>query len=111
MNSFLRRSSCLRAVMSRATFDAPMILSSAFLTGEIVNDTSIRLPSLRNRTVSKCSMDSPRRICSVIAGSSFACSGGTRIESVFEMRYSRRRRWDQPIRRSAPPGPGAAPRR
>ena len=56
----------LAGVMSRAIFDAPMILPSALLTGEIVRDTSTRLPSFRNRTVSKCSIRSPRLSCSMI---------------------------------------------
>ena len=43
---------CLRSVMSRAIFDAPMILPSAFLMGDTVSEISTKLPSLRWRTVS-----------------------------------------------------------
>ena len=50
------------SVMSLAIFDAPTILPSAFLTGETVSETTIRLPFLRCRTVSKWSMRSPRLI-------------------------------------------------
>ena len=35
------------SVMSRAIFDAPTILPCAFLTGETVSETTMRLPSLR----------------------------------------------------------------
>ncbi len=45
--------SLLTLVMSRAILDAPTTRPSWFLIGEMVSDTSIRLPSLRRRTVSK----------------------------------------------------------
>ena len=56
----------------------PTIFPSASLTGEIVSETSTRLPSLRTRSVSKCSMHSPRRMRSMISGSSSGWSAGTR---------------------------------
>jgi hypothetical protein len=42
----------LRAVMSRAIFEAPMIRPGESRTGETVSETSISVPSLRRRTVS-----------------------------------------------------------
>jgi hypothetical protein len=39
--------------MSLEIFDAPTILPSAFLTGEMVRETTIRLPFLRCLTVSQ----------------------------------------------------------
>ena len=49
------------AVTSRAIFDAPITWPAAPSNGEIVTDTSIGVPSLRTRTVSKWSTRSPRR--------------------------------------------------
>jgi PAS domain-containing protein len=46
----------LSSVMSRAILDAPTIFPREFLIGEMVSEMSTRLPSLRCRTVSKCSM-------------------------------------------------------
>ena len=66
---------------SRATFDAPMISPVGLRTGEIVTDTSIGVPSLRRRTVSKWSTRSPRRSRSRIFGSSSRRSGG-KITSI-----------------------------
>jgi len=48
-----RRASRLRSVMSRATFEAPMTQPCASLTGEMVTETSNKVPSFRLRTVSK----------------------------------------------------------
>src|SRR5262249_33411900 len=71
-NKFLLRCSASRArmaicswfrfcsVISLATFDAPTILPSAFLTGDTVSETTIKLPCLRCRMVSKWSIRSPR---------------------------------------------------
>ena len=67
--------------MSRAIFDAPTILPSLFLIGEMVSDTSTRLPSLRSRTVSKWSIRSPRRMRCSRAGTSSGWSAGTRTDS------------------------------
>ena len=67
------------SVMSRAIFDAPTILPSAFLTGETVNETAIRLPCLRCRTVSKWSIRSPRLMRVRIARSSSCRSCGMTI--------------------------------
>jgi len=47
--------------MSRAIFDAPVILPRAFLTSEMASETSIKLPCLHCRTVSKGSTRWPRR--------------------------------------------------
>jgi hypothetical protein len=38
--------------MSRAVFDAPTTVPSAFLMGDTVSEISTKLPSLRRRTVS-----------------------------------------------------------
>ena len=46
-------STCLRSVMSRAIFEAPMIVPRALRIGEMVTDTSSNRPSLVRRTVSK----------------------------------------------------------
>ena len=69
------RSTCLvllASVMSRATFEMPMVAPEGDLIGEMLSETSIRLPSFRSRTVSLCSMLSPqpiRRSASCISGS------------------------------------------
>jgi len=55
-----------------------MTLPAKSLIGEIVTDTSISRPSLRTRTVSKCSTRSPRRNRARITGSSLTRSGGIR---------------------------------
>ena len=55
------RSACFCAVMSRATFEAPITHPDESLTGEMVRETSRRLPSFRLRTVWKWSTRSPRR--------------------------------------------------
>ena len=68
-----------RSVTSRATTDAPITWPYASWIAEIVSETWIRLPSLRTRTVSKCSMRSPRESRSKIAGSSSTESSGTSI--------------------------------
>jgi hypothetical protein len=39
-------------LMSRAIFEAPITRPLASRTGEIVSDSSMRLPSLRRRSVS-----------------------------------------------------------
>ena len=46
-------SATFRSLMSRATFEAPMIFPAASLIAETVTETSTLLPSLRKRTVSK----------------------------------------------------------
>jgi hypothetical protein len=53
MRSFSCASARLRAVMSRAIFEAPMIRPCWSFTGEIVSEMSSGVPSLRSRTVSK----------------------------------------------------------
>ena len=63
--------------MSRAIFDAPMMLPEPSRIGEIVSETSSRRPSLATRTVSNDSTRCPRRSCSRIACSSSIRSGGT----------------------------------
>ncbi len=50
----------LRSVMSRAILEAPISRPSLPRMGEMVSDTSTRRPDLARRTVSKCSMRSPR---------------------------------------------------
>ena len=65
-----------RSVMSRATFDAPMIFPCASLTGDTVNETGTRRPSLVRRTVSKCSILSPRRRRARTSSSSVLRSSG-----------------------------------
>ena len=59
--------------------DAPTITPLLFLMGEIVTDTSICLPSLRTRSVSKCSTLSPHAIRARMSDSSFARSLGKSI--------------------------------
>ena len=69
------RSTCLvlfASVMSRATFEMPMVAPEGDLIGEMLSETSIGLPSFRSRIVSLCSMLSPqpiRRNASWISGS------------------------------------------
>ncbi len=60
----------LRCVISRAIAEAPTMRSLAPRTGETVTDMSIRRPFLASRTVSKCSIRSPRLSRSRICGSS-----------------------------------------
>jgi hypothetical protein len=48
----LRLCSVLRSEMSRAIFDAPMMLPLGVKMGETVSEISTELPSLRWRTVS-----------------------------------------------------------
>ena len=67
---------CLRAVISRVTLDAPIILPPASLMGDTVTETSIRLPSFVRRTVSKCCTLSPRLMRDKIISSSPNRSGG-----------------------------------
>jgi hypothetical protein len=68
--------------MSRAIFEAPTMVPLASRTGEIVTDTSINLPSLVARIVSKWSTRSPRRRRSRIIGSSSSRSGGNRVSML-----------------------------
>ena len=74
-SSVCRRSTCLvllASVMSRATFEMPMVAPEGDLIGEMLSETSIRWPPFRSRTVSLCSMLSPqpiRRSASCISGS------------------------------------------
>ena len=69
------RSTCLvllASVMSRATFEMPMVAPEGDLIGEMLSETSIGLPSFCRRTVSLCSKRSPqpiRRNASWISGS------------------------------------------
>jgi hypothetical protein len=49
------------SVMSRAIFEAPMIVPAALRTGEIDREIINRRPSLVTRIVSKCSMRWPFR--------------------------------------------------
>jgi hypothetical protein len=67
----------LFSVMSRATFDAPTIRPELSFSGEIVRDISAIDPSLRFRTVSKCSIRSPRLSRARISASSAKRSSGT----------------------------------
>jgi hypothetical protein len=69
-----------RSVMSRAIFDAPMILPSMSFTGDMVTETWINSPSLRCRTVSKGATRSPRRRLAMMRASSSYRSG--RIKNV-----------------------------
>jgi len=74
------RSACFSAVMSRATFEAPITRPDESLTGEMVNETSSKLPSLRLRTVWKWSTRSPRRRRSSMSDSSaWRSRGMTRV--------------------------------
>src|SRR6202034_2080545 len=70
------RSACFCAEISRATFEAPITRPEESLTGEMVTETSRRLPSFRLRTVWKWSMRSPRRKRSRMSDSSACRSGG-----------------------------------
>ena len=67
---------CLRWVMSRAIFEAPTTRPWASWIGEMVSETSIGLPSLRLRTVSKCVIRSPRFSRSTISVSSASRPSG-----------------------------------
>src|SRR5262245_26209371 len=68
-----------RSVMSRVIFAAPTIAPVESRIGETEMETLIRRPSFRRRTVSKCSMRSPRRSVATIVSSSFRRSGGRSI--------------------------------
>ncbi len=72
------RSSSLsrRSLMSRATFDAPMMVPLAVRTGDTVSEIGIRRPSLVRRTVSKWSTLSPLRIRASTSSSSAPRSSG-----------------------------------
>ena len=106
------RSACLvllASVMSRATFEMPMVAPEGDLIGEMLSETSTRLPSLRSRTVSLCSMLSPqpiRRSASCISGSR---SSGT-ISVMFWPTASAARVSEQPLRGRIPAGDGAVER-
>ena len=65
--------------MSRAIFDAPTIVPAASLIGDTLMDTSMGVPSLRTRTVSKCSTDFPDRMRAMTTCSSLRRSGGMMI--------------------------------
>jgi hypothetical protein len=69
-------SACLRSVMSRAMFDAPTITPMLSLSGEMVTETSIFLPSFLTRTVSKGSTLSPFLIRVPMPDSSSVLSDG-----------------------------------
>ena len=74
---FFRASSArLRPVLSRAIFEAPTMAPLLSLIGEMVAEMLILLPSLRTRTVSKCSTRSPRPMRARMLASSLARSGG-----------------------------------
>src|SRR6266511_454792 len=68
-------------VMSRAMLEAPMASPAAFRIGEIVTATSITVPSLRWRTVSYCSIRSPRASCSSCSRNSTERPGGNRTSA------------------------------
>ncbi len=72
-------SSAFWPVMSRAIAEAPMIAPFLLTMGEMVSDTSRRRPSLRLRTVSWCSMRSPRAMRLRMSLNSSRISGGTII--------------------------------
>ncbi len=79
-NSLARSASVwIRSPMSRAIFEAPMTRPSASLIGDTVSATLIGVPSLRTRTVSKCSIVSPRRRRLKTSSSSPWRSAGTII--------------------------------
>ena len=65
--------------MSRAIFEIPIIFPVSSLIDEMVKETSTSSPSFRRRTVSKCSIRSPRRSRSMMGGSSSKRSGGINI--------------------------------
>ncbi len=100
------RSTCrvlLLSVMSRATFDMPMVAPEGALIGEMLSETSIGLPSLRRRTVSLCSMRSPQLIRRKLSCTSDSRSPGTRsamflpTTSVAEYPYRRSAAEFQPV--------------
>ncbi len=67
------------SVMSLAIFEAPTIAPEAPRIGEMVKDTWTRRPCFVIRTVSKCSIRSPRRRRSRMRVSSSCRSGGMRM--------------------------------
>ena len=74
------RSTCLVllvSVMSRTTFEMPMIAPEEDLIGEMPIETSIGLPSFRRRTVSLCSKLSPQPIRRSVSRISGSRSSGT----------------------------------
>ena len=65
-------SSCLRSVMFRAMWEAPMTRPVRSQTGEMVRETSISSPFFLRRTVSKWSTFSPRPMrCRISVSSSW----------------------------------------
>ena len=65
-----------RSAMSRAIFEAPMIVPCASLIGDTVSEMGIRWPFLVRRTVSKWSILSPRRRRASTSASSARRSSG-----------------------------------
>ncbi len=76
--------------MSLAIFEAPTIFPLALLTGETVRETTIRLPSLRCRTVSKWSIRSPRRMrVRIVRSSSCRSFGMTDCDGLADRLFRR----------------------
>ena len=67
------------SVISRATFDMPMVAPEGDLIGEMLSETSIGLPSLCKRVVSLCSMLSPQPIRRSVSCTSVCLAVGTRM--------------------------------
>ena len=79
-SSLCCRSTCLVllvSVMSRTTFEMPMIAPEEDLIGEMPIETSIGLPSFRRRIVSLCSKRSPQPIRRSVSRISGSRSSGT----------------------------------
>ena len=72
----------LVSVMSRATLEMPMVAPDGALIGEMLSETSTRLPSLRGGSVSLCSIFSPQPIRRRVSCTSLSRSGGM-IRSMF----------------------------
>ena len=63
--------------MSRTVFDAPMMVPSGDLIGNMLSETSTLRPSLRTRSVSYCSIVSPQLTRRRMSCTSAVRSGGT----------------------------------
>ena len=71
----------LRSLTSRAIVDAPVITPEELRIGEMETDTSTGAPSFLSRTVSKWSIDSPRRKISSVSSISRLRSEGLRMDT------------------------------
>ena len=99
----------LASVMSRATFDMPMVSPDGALIGDMLSETSTGVPSLRMRTVSFWSIRSPQPIRRMVSSTSVSRSGGT-MSAMFFPDGLRRAIAVQALGGQIPAGDGAVER-